>query len=180
MPIVLVFVGLLVVGLVVGAFWFGKNYSSVTSSQQLSTTPTSQINTSPPAIEMTNWQVYEDRTNGFTFKYPNDWFFKNFSNEGGVSTSFFKNGETERRTFMMAKGNEQIILSIIKDQSFNELKKPFTDSTFKMIAGKQSIKYATGAYILIQPSPSRILSIYSSKYPNPNLDAILSTLTFTN
>jgi hypothetical protein len=130
-----------------------------------------------PTVSTNNWQTYDDRVNGYTIKYPETWSYQRVTNEGGTSIRFYEIGVTPRQTYMMARGNEQLILSTITNQTLKELEAN-TKIPQSTIAGKPAIRLSTGAYIGL--APNLILSIHSPTYPQPAMEEVLNSLVVGN
>ncbi len=126
-----------------------------------------------PTISTSNWHTYEDPTNGYSIKYPESWSYQEVTNEGGTSIRFYENGVIPRQTYMMARGNEQMMLSMITNQTLKELEAN-TKIPQTTIAGKPAIRLSTGAYVEL--NRSLILSIHSPTYPQPALEEVLKSL----
>ncbi len=149
-----------------------KAYIEITRNSAVNNYESSSIT---PTMSTTNWKVYQDQMNGYSIKYPENWNNQEVVNEGGTSMRFYENGVTPRQAYMMAEGNEQLILSTITNQTLQEV-----EDNIKIkqttIAGKPAIRLSTGAYIQLSVSPNVILSVYSPKYPQPAMDNILNSL----
>jgi len=147
--------------------YYSKNINNNTGSYE---------NTSiSPTISISNWQTYDDQVNGYTIKYPENWNYQKIVNGGESSVRFYENGVSPRQSDMMTKGNEQLILSTITNQTLKGL-----DESIKIqqttIAGRPALRLSTGAYIELSSSPSLILSVYAPRYPQPVMDGILESL----
>jgi hypothetical protein len=133
------------------------------------------------ADETANWKTY-DYGNEFSFKYPKEWQVEDKEPKDNEPIRFFKVGEKAVQTQMMAKGNEALIITVQTTRSFDQIRKELNlilPST--TVEGKDTLKYATGIYILLGPAENRVLSIYRPEYPDQGyLDKILSTFKFTS
>ncbi len=126
-----------------------------------------------PTVSKHNWKTYEDQANGYSIKYPENWSYQEVTNEGGTSIRFYENGVTPRQTYMMTRGNEQLMLSTITNQTLKELEVN-TKISQTTIAGKPAIRLSTGAYVEL--NPNLILSFHSPTYPQPAMEEILNSL----
>lgn len=163
---------LLPILVVVVLFFIFKTYFGITKNSTVNNYESSSIT---PTISTNNWELYQDQINGYSIRYPENWNYQEVANEGATSVRFYENGAIPHQTYMMAKGNEQLILSTITNQSLAELESN-TKIPQTTIAGKPAIRLSTGAYIELSSSPSKILSIYSPTYPQPAMDNILDSL----
>lgn len=150
-----------------------QNISSITKPSPTSTSD-----------EITNWKTYTDEKNKFSFRYPEVWYFKQYKityPDPHESVRFFRTGDKELYSMMMAKGNEQLIVALHNNLNWNELQKDLSSESNTIIVGLRALKYATGTYILLSEKRETILNIYRPVYPDEKnyLDQILSTFQLT-
>lgn len=137
-------------------------------------------NISPTPDPTANWKTYTDQENNFSFKYPSDWNTDSSYKSVNSSIHFFKAGDKHLYTYMQAKGNEQLIVSLQVNQSLDEIQKRLNiNDSSTTVAGKKALRFATGVYVLLGPSNNKILSVYIPQYPSNGIfDQILSTFKF--
>lgn len=205
-------VGVAVLAIVGGAFYFGRLSNNPSNNQPRACTqeakicpdgssvgrtgPNCEFTPCPSVIstqsvdETANWKIYTSKKKEFSFKYPNDWYmedilqYRDGPSVGSMdeeSVRFFRVGGEAKRTQGMAKGTEQLIVTLNNNQqSFDQLKQSLNlDNSPTEFNGKPALRYTTGVYILLDPTKNRILSVYRPQYPdNGVLDQILATFKF--
>lgn len=67
-------------------------------------------------LNVANWQTYTDLTNGFSFKYPDNWIkVDDPTTENGPQVSFFLKTDPQIVTTETINGTEQLMLNVVPD-----------------------------------------------------------------
>lgn len=127
-----------------------------------------------------DWKTYKDSENGFSFKYPPEW---EAESDEFLTTSLFKPEDKNVKfpdTIRLGI-TSQLMVRVSSDQTFEQIEK-YLDLTTpsETLQGKQTLRYATGIYILLDPSTNKVLQLSRLIYPDENeyLNIIISTLKF--